>query len=93
MHADTALSSCGVLERYFHRSYTGPQIHVEVEDLNVGNDILNSENNRASLAILYTFRDKLHLMYDFNEASEEPASVQAYLEDVKKVLCDQMAGR
>ena len=39
---------------------------------------------------IYTFRDQLHLMHSFNEAFENPTSVQEFYARVRKVLDEEL---
>ena len=61
------VSSTGNYEKYFHRSYGG-SLRVEVEDFKTGID----EVGLMELFTIYTFRDQLRLVYNFNDAFVEP---------------------
>ena len=86
-NTDPSLSSWGIVERYCQRSYGGDSVHVNVQDLKAAADIATGA---FGLIIVYTFRGQLHLTYNFNEAFEEPVRVRAHLDEVKKILGEEL---
>ncbi|KAL4922011.1 hypothetical protein BDW62DRAFT_217856 [Aspergillus aurantiobrunneus] len=82
---DSLVSSLGVVERYLQREYEGK---VVVKDYKIAVDIVLG----MSMFHLYTFQDELRLVYNFNDAFEEPARIKVYLEDIEKILRKELLG-
>lgn len=85
---DALMSSLGVVERYLHQSYgsADDRRRVTVQDFKSGIEVILGH----SMCFLYTFRGQMRLVYSFNEAYEEEALVQGYLEDVQKILLEEL---
>ncbi|PYH43221.1 uncharacterized protein BP01DRAFT_105543 [Aspergillus saccharolyticus JOP 1030-1] len=87
---DALVSSLGVIERYLEQSYASDagdrQRGVVVEDFKLGTEIVLGH----SMFFLYTFRNRLRVVFSFNEAYEAEESVQSYLEDVQKILLEEL---
>ena len=83
--SDALVSSLGVVEQYLHQSYSGT-VPVKVEDLKFGVDIVMG----MDMFFIYTFRDQLRMVYSFNDGFEKPANVQTYLEEMRKVLDEEL---
>ena len=81
-YTDAIVSSWGIAETYCKRSYSGPSVHIEVEDMLPGIDMFVDQ----PMFTIYTFRDQLRLVYGFNEAFQDPADVQAFYNQIEKVL-------
>ncbi|OGM46108.1 hypothetical protein ABOM_005689 [Aspergillus bombycis] len=80
---DAQVSSLGVAERYIQHTYGST---VRVLDVKLGVDIVLG----MTMLFIYTFRDQLHLVYSFNDGYEEPAHISMYLEEVQKVLIEEL---
>ncbi|KAI2615010.1 hypothetical protein GGR54DRAFT_315661 [Hypoxylon sp. NC1633] len=79
---DALVSSLGVLEEYVRREYGG----VKVLDLQMGVDVVMG----MSMFFFYTFRDRLRLVYSFNDGFEDLANIQKYLEEVQGILVEEL---
>ncbi|PYH96570.1 hypothetical protein BO71DRAFT_320590 [Aspergillus ellipticus CBS 707.79] len=85
---DALVSSLGVIERYLQQSYASADNskRVIVQDFKLGTEIVLGH----SMFFFYTFRSKLQMVFSFNEAYESESAVQAYLEEVHKILVDEL---
>jgi hypothetical protein len=80
---DALPSSLGIVERYVQRDYGGT---VTVRDLTVGVDVVLG----MSMFFISTFRDKLQVVYSFNDGYEEPADVDRCLDGIRTVLIEEL---
>ncbi|KAL2842928.1 hypothetical protein BJY01DRAFT_216261 [Aspergillus pseudoustus] len=83
---DGLVSSLGVIEKYLRREYGGDA--VKVKDFMLGLDVVLG----MSAFFMYTFYDQLRLVYSFNDGYESPEKVRHYLEDVERILCEELLG-
>ena len=84
---EPVMSSLGVVESFLQRSYSGPAgVHVELEDIKSGCDIRVTQG----LFLICTFRDQLRLVHSFNEALVDPATVRELLDEIKRILDDEI---
>ncbi|KAJ5713478.1 uncharacterized protein N7483_010659 [Penicillium malachiteum] len=91
---DALVSSLGIVERYLQQSYTPADeaspdnkngiTKVTVEDFKFGTETILGQ----SMLFLYTFRDRLRVVFGFNEAYEDESHVQTYLEDMQSILLE-----
>lgn len=77
---DAMVSSLGVVEGHIRREYDGGSLRVR--DVKVGVDITAG----TSMLFVYTFNDRLRLVYNFNDGFEERGDVERYLNTVKEIL-------
>ncbi|RDW85451.1 hypothetical protein BP5796_03776 [Coleophoma crateriformis] len=75
---DALVSSLGIVEQYVNRTYGS----LRVKDIAMGIDVVMG----MSMLHIYTFHDQLRLVYSYNNAFEEPANIQMYLEKVHGIL-------
>ncbi|KAL4752192.1 hypothetical protein BDW72DRAFT_202432 [Aspergillus terricola var. indicus] len=80
---DALPSSLGAIERYVQRVYGSA---VTVRDLMVGLDVVLG----LSVFFISTFREKLQVVYSFNDGYEEPADIDRYLESIRTVLVEEL---
>ncbi|KAL4912326.1 hypothetical protein BDW62DRAFT_24875 [Aspergillus aurantiobrunneus] len=80
---DALPSSLGILEKYVQRAYSST---VAVCDLMTGVDVVLG----MSMLFVSTFREKLQIVYSFNDGYEEPADIDRYLEGMRAVLIEQL---
>ena len=80
---DAQVSSLGIVERYIQHTYGST---VKVLDVKMGVDVVLG----MSMFFIYTFYDQLRLVYSFNDGYEEPAHISMYLEEVQKVLIEEL---
>ncbi|KAE8418857.1 hypothetical protein BDV36DRAFT_252857 [Aspergillus pseudocaelatus] len=80
---DAQISSLGIVERYVQHTYGST---VKVLDVKMGVDIVLG----MSMFFIYTFYDQLRLVYSFNDGYEEPSHISLYLEEVQKVLTEEL---
>ena len=85
-YTDAIVSSWGLAEVYCKRSYASPSVHIEVEDVCPGCDIVDVQPS----FLYYTFRDQLNLVHAFNDAFQDPADVRAFYDQVEKVLDEKL---
>ncbi|BCS22223.1 uncharacterized protein APUU_30448A [Aspergillus puulaauensis] len=78
---DALVSSLGVVEKHLQRSY-GDEEEVVVRDWKLACDVILG----MSAFHIYTFRGTLRLVYQFNEAYQDPKDIRMYLEGVDRVL-------
>ncbi|PYI07024.1 hypothetical protein BO78DRAFT_106130 [Aspergillus sclerotiicarbonarius CBS 121057] len=83
---DALFSSLGIMERYVQRSYGTDGQKIAVKDVNIGVDVILG----ISMLFAYTFRDTLRLGYSFNEAYEDPETIQSHLEEMQKILVEEL---
>ncbi|OOF91827.1 hypothetical protein ASPCADRAFT_210770 [Aspergillus carbonarius ITEM 5010] len=83
---DALFSSLGIMERYVQRGYGPEGRKIVVQDVKMGVDVILG----ISMLFVYTFRDTLRLCYSFNEAYEDPETIQSHLEEVQKVLVEEL---
>ncbi|KAL5044634.1 hypothetical protein BDW71DRAFT_209013 [Aspergillus fruticulosus] len=82
---DALPSSLGIIERYVQREYSST---ATVRDLMVGVDVVLG----MSMFFIPTFREKLQIVYSFNDGYEDPADIDRYLEGIRTVL-EELLGR
>ncbi|KAL4733941.1 hypothetical protein BDV11DRAFT_213286 [Aspergillus similis] len=75
----------GIIEKYLRREYGST---VKVNDFTLGCDIILGMNTLH----FWTFRDQMHLAYSFNDAYEEQANVMTYLNEMEKILRENLVG-
>ncbi len=80
---DALVSSLGIAERHLQREYGNG---IKVRNMSLGVDIVLG----MSMLFLYTFQDQLRLVYSFNDAYEDPSHIQSYLEEVQRVLVEEL---
>ncbi|KAB8217709.1 hypothetical protein BDV33DRAFT_176723 [Aspergillus novoparasiticus] len=80
---DAQVSSLGIVERYVQHRYGNT---VKVLDVKMGVDVVLG----MSMFFIYTFYDQLRLVYSFNDGYEEPAHISMYLEEVQKILTEEL---
>ncbi|KAL3461225.1 hypothetical protein BJX64DRAFT_166073 [Aspergillus heterothallicus] len=85
--SDALVSSLGVVENHLQRSY-GENNEVVVEDWKLSCDCIQGMTGLH----VYTFREKLRLVYQFNEAYQDPKDIRMYLEEMEKVLRAEIVG-
>lgn len=85
---DALVSSLGIIERYLQQSYASNDNsrRVIVEDFKLGTEIVLGH----SMFFIYTFRNRLRLVFSFNESYEAESDVQQYLEDVQNILLEEL---
>ncbi|KAJ5232586.1 hypothetical protein N7468_005542 [Penicillium chermesinum] len=85
---DALVSSLGVLERHLQQSYSSSDgsRRVIVEGFKLGTEIILGH----SMFFFYTFRNRLQMVFSYNEAYEDEAHIQTYLEDVQKILVEEL---
>lgn len=76
---DALVSSLGIAERYLQREYGDS---VAIHDFKLGVDVVLG----MSMLFVYTFQDRLRLVYSFNDGFEEPAHVEKYLQSMQEIL-------
>lgn len=83
---DALMSSLGVVGLCLHQSYGSADgcRRVTVQDFMLGIEVTLGH----SMCFLYIFRGQMRLVYSFNEAYEEEALIQGYLEDVQNILLE-----
>lgn len=83
------MSSLGVVERYLHQSYSSPDgsRRVTLRDFKFGVEVILGH----SMCFLCTFRDRMRLVYSFNEAYEDELHIQSYLENIQRILLEKLA--
>ncbi|PYI00258.1 hypothetical protein BO78DRAFT_330505 [Aspergillus sclerotiicarbonarius CBS 121057] len=80
---DSCISSLGIVEKYLQRSYGSV---VTVKDYKLTVDVvLGFDALHVS-----SFMDELRLVYSFNDGYEEPGMIRAYLDDVERVLREEI---
>jgi hypothetical protein len=79
------VSSLGIVENHLHRQYGET---VTVTDFKLGIDVVLG----ASGFFFYTFHDQLRFVYSFNDGYEELDEVQEYLQDVERILREELLG-
>ncbi|RDW75377.1 hypothetical protein BP6252_06519 [Coleophoma cylindrospora] len=79
---DALVSSLGIIEQYVNRTYGS----LRVKDITMGIDVIMG----TSMLHIYTFHDQLRLVYSYNNAFEEPANIQMYLEKVHGILLKEL---
>ncbi|KAL4749567.1 hypothetical protein BDW72DRAFT_204641 [Aspergillus terricola var. indicus] len=82
---DATTSSLGIIENYLQREYGNT---VKVNDFRIGCDIILG----MTTLHFWTFRNQMHLVYSFNDAYEEPTDARAYLNEMEKVLREDLVG-
>ncbi|KAL3443122.1 hypothetical protein BJX65DRAFT_298500 [Aspergillus insuetus] len=82
---DGFLSSLGVVEKHLHREYGET---VKVTDFKLGLDVVFG----TSGFLFYTFDEQLRFVYSFNDGYENPEKVREYLEDVYRILREELLG-
>jgi hypothetical protein len=80
---DALFSSLGIAERYMQREYGSK---VKVKDMQMGVDVILG----MSMIFLYTFQDQLRVVYSFNDGYEERKDIQTYLDEVQKILFEEL---
>lgn len=83
---DAIITSWGVFEKYCQRSYSGPSVHVDIEDVSPQADMVFGQ----PVLMLYTFRDQLRLVHSYNEAYDDTDGLREFYDYVKKVLEEEL---
>ncbi|KAJ5101224.1 hypothetical protein N7456_007276 [Penicillium angulare] len=85
---DAIVSSLGIIERYLQQSYASADNsrQIIIEDLKFGIECILGD----SMVSLYTFRDQLRMVFSFNESYEDESHVQGYLEEIQKILLEEL---
>ncbi|KAL5336135.1 hypothetical protein BJX70DRAFT_410007 [Aspergillus crustosus] len=89
--SDALVSSIGVVEGYLKREYSstaGTRPAVVVQEYKMG---MNVVLGRSQLSI-YSFRDQLRVVYNFNEGYEEERLIQGYLDEMAWLLRGELLG-
>lgn len=81
---DAVPSSLGIIEKYMQRSYGANK--VIIRDFTLGVDIVMG----TDMLFISTFRDKLQLVYSFNDAYQEPENIHQYLQAIVTVLTEEL---
>ncbi|KAL3450328.1 hypothetical protein BJX65DRAFT_270587 [Aspergillus insuetus] len=84
---DALVSGLGIVENHLQHSY-GDNDAVVVEDWKLACDNVLGMAGFHS----YTFRGKLRFVYQFNEAYQEPKDIRMYMEEMDKVLREELVG-
>ncbi|KAL2825506.1 hypothetical protein BDW59DRAFT_146295 [Aspergillus cavernicola] len=82
---DALVSSLGIVESHLQRSYGNT---VVVKDWKLACDVILGMTGFH----FYTFHDKLRFVYQFNEAYQAPADIKMYLEDIERILKEELLG-
>ncbi|KAL2829512.1 hypothetical protein BDW59DRAFT_36114 [Aspergillus cavernicola] len=82
---EALVSSFGIVENHLQRTYGDV---VTVKDFKFGFDVVLG----MSGFFVYTFRDRVRLVYSFNDGYEEPERVGLYLRNIEKILVEEMLG-
>lgn len=82
---DALVSSLGIVENHLSRSY-GEGDAVVVKDWKLGCDCILGMTGFH----FYTFRDRLRFVYQINEAYQDPADIRMYMEEIEKVLREEL---
>ncbi|KAE8360397.1 hypothetical protein BDV27DRAFT_148731 [Aspergillus caelatus] len=82
---DALVSSLGIVEEHLKHTYGTT---VTVEDFMFGAETVLG----MSMLFIYTFRDQLRLVYSFNDGFEEGSDILMYLEEVDKVMTEELLG-
>ncbi|PWY77438.1 hypothetical protein BO70DRAFT_363370 [Aspergillus heteromorphus CBS 117.55] len=80
---DALVSSLGIAEQYLQRTYGRS---ITVRDIKTGVDVVLG----MSMLFIYTFHDQLRLLYCFNDGYEEASNIDTYLEDLKRILVEEL---
>ncbi|KAJ6011416.1 hypothetical protein N7451_002828 [Penicillium sp. IBT 35674x] len=85
---DALVSSLGVIERHLQQSYasTDNTKRVIIEDFKLGIETILGH----SMFNVFTFRNQMRLVFSFNEAYEDESHIQSYLEDIQKILLEEL---
>ncbi|PYH98526.1 hypothetical protein BO71DRAFT_447120 [Aspergillus ellipticus CBS 707.79] len=84
VHTTAQSPDLGIAEQYLRRTYGS---NVTVRDLSkVGVDVVLG----MSMFFIYTFQDQLLLVYSFNDGYEEASNIDAYLEEMQRVLAEEL---
>ncbi|KAL2839840.1 hypothetical protein BJY01DRAFT_219067 [Aspergillus pseudoustus] len=84
---DGLVSSLGIVEKHLQRSY-GEGDAVVVRDWKLSCDCVLGMTGFH----VYTFRDKLRFVFQFNEAYQEPKDIRFYMEEIERVLTEEIIG-
>ncbi|KAL4798554.1 hypothetical protein BDV19DRAFT_376765 [Aspergillus venezuelensis] len=84
---DALVSSMGIVENHLKRSY-GDADQIVVKDWKLACDVILGMTGFH----IYTFRDQLRFVYQFNEAYQDPADIRKYLETVEETLREELFG-
>ncbi|KAL2861886.1 hypothetical protein BJX68DRAFT_260686 [Aspergillus pseudodeflectus] len=82
---DALVSSLGIIENHLQHSY-GEGDAVVVEDWKLACDNILGMTGFH----FYTFRGKLRFVYQFNEAYQEPKDIRMYMEEIERVLREEL---
>ncbi|KAJ0423243.1 hypothetical protein BJY00DRAFT_59253 [Aspergillus carlsbadensis] len=82
---DGFVSSLGVVENHLHHQYGET---VTVSDFKIGLDVVLG----TSAFLFYTFDGRLRMAYSFNDGYERLEKVKEYLEDVERILREELLG-
>lgn len=81
---DAMLSSLGVVDDVVKREYGG----VKVLDFSMTVDVVLG----FGIFMVYTFRDRLSLVYPYNDAYEERQNVEKYMQEMESILDKELLG-
>ncbi|KAI0175698.1 hypothetical protein GGR52DRAFT_589493 [Hypoxylon sp. FL1284] len=91
--SDALVSSLGVVERRVRREYgcggddgSEKEKKIRVRDLKMGVDVVLS----MTMLFIYTFGDRLRLVYSFNDGFEDPEDIQKYLEETRTIMTEEL---
>ncbi|KAI1813020.1 hypothetical protein GGS20DRAFT_555069 [Poronia punctata] len=82
---DALISSLGVAEEYIRRDYGDG---IKVKDFSFGVDVVMG----MSMFMIYTFQDRLRLLYSFNDGFEKAEDIQKYLDEIRDILHRELLG-
>ncbi|KAL4806623.1 hypothetical protein BDV18DRAFT_137900 [Aspergillus unguis] len=79
---DALVSSLGIVENHLQRNYGDGGSQVVVKDWKLACDNVLGMTGFH----IYTFRDKLRFVYQFNEAYQRPEDIKLYMQEVEGLL-------
>ncbi|KAL4884868.1 hypothetical protein BJY04DRAFT_180922 [Aspergillus karnatakaensis] len=82
---DALVSSLGLVENYLQRSYGDG---VVVHDWKLACDVVLGMNGLH----IYTFRDRLRMVSQFNDGYQEPETMKHYHDEIERVLREELLG-
>ncbi|KAL2817177.1 hypothetical protein BJX63DRAFT_386316 [Aspergillus granulosus] len=84
---DALVSSLGIVENHLQRSYgNGDRDTVVVKDWKLSCDCVLGMTGFH----IYTFRDRLRFVYQFNETYQDPKDIRMYMEEIERVLRERI---
>ncbi|KAL4772512.1 hypothetical protein BDW60DRAFT_216514 [Aspergillus nidulans var. acristatus] len=84
---DALVSSLGIVENHLQHAY-GENDAVIVKDWKLACDCVLGMTGFH----IYTFRGKLRFVYQFNEAYQDPKDIRMYMEQMERVLREEVVG-